>query len=403
MDNRRGIMNIREEKDKSIIIYGAGLVGTETVEKFLCQKMIDKIALIAVTDKDGNPDTIFDIPVKGVGELTDNDRKLSVIIATAAKSQEEIRNCLNELGFQNVYSVNDIEWENNLYLQRYAIPYIRKQRQLCIEQGCSKEETEDILKEATNLLNQQNRLDIARLVVVMGTKCSLRCKECNNLMPHFRPQYDLDKDTIIKSLKTFLTVTDSLLKCELIGGEPFLSKNLESVLPFLLEQKKVKQVEITTNGTILPKKELLPWLTNSKLLVRISDYGELVEQDKCIDFLQNNSVNYEILDGGMWISPGNVEKRGRSKEELRQYYEACFSGYYCKTLFGDKIFSCARAASLYQLGYMKEPEYLEIDERLDADKIKEFMLRDYSEACDYCDMTCENRKLVMPAEQIKKE
>ena len=49
---------------------------------------------------------------------------------------------------------------------------------------------------------------------------------------------------------------------------------------------------------------------------------------------------------------------------------------------------------------MKEEEFLEIKDTMDVSAVMEFWLKDYSEACDYCDAACEDRKIIEPAEQI---
>jgi hypothetical protein len=219
-------------------------------------------------------------------------------------------------------------------------------------------------------------------------------------MPHFKPQQDLDIETIIKSLNVLTANIGTVLKCELIGGEPFLSKNLKTALEYVIHNQAIDSIEITTNGTVIPQENVIPLLKNSKVLVRISDYGKQVNKEKILCFLDENNIKYTILDLGNWVSPGGIEKRNRDEETLCKYYERCPSGYYCKTLYEDKVFACARAASLFALGYMKEQEYVRVDNTLETECLKEFMLRKFSVACDYCDITIDNKEYVQPAEQM---
>ena len=160
------------------------------------------------------------------------------------------------------------------------------------------------------------------------------------------------------------------------------------------------QIEITTNGTILPKEDLIPYLQNNKAVIRISDYGELVNKDKLIGFCEANKIRYEVLGIEAWVSPGGIEKRGRAIEELKKLYDRCYSAYYCKTLYDGKLFPCARAASLYALGAMKEQDYVEINAETKTEELLTFITRDYAEACDYCDKETDNKKYVEPAEQM---
>ena len=49
---------------------------------------------------------------------------------------------------------------------------------------------------------------------------------------------------------------------------------------------------------------------------------------------------------------------------------------------------------------MKEKDYIDINENLTIDQIREFWIKDFSMACDYCDITIEDKKYVMPAIQL---
>ena len=390
-------------KEKCLIIYGAGVYSKMVFEKCIYENTDISHFIVAVTEKKGNPNALFDIPVVDIRELKEKHMTATVLIAMSLDKEITIREDLCRLGFRNMYSISDDRykmWINDVYYKHYVDPYIKTVRQVCIDQGINEKETDQYVKEALNAIKDQRKINLARLVVVLGTKCSLRCKECNNLIPYFKEKRDMDKERLIDSLEIFLNEVHTLLRCELVGGEPFLSNNLKDVLHFLINKKNVYQIEITTNGTIVPKDELIVLLQNSKVKVRISNYGELVNSDSLVDFLKKNQIHYQMLETGKWVSSGGVHKRGRSREMLKMYYDRCSSAYYCKTLFAGKLFSCARAASLYELVYMKEKEYIEISTKVTGEAIKSFWMMDHSEACDHCDITIEDKKWIEPAEQL---
>lgn len=177
--------------------------------------------------------------------------------------------------------------------------------------------------------------------------------------------------------------------------------DLERALTYALSNNVIKTIEITTNGTIVPDLKILQLLKNPKVLVRISDYGTLVDKNKIIDIFKKYQIRYELLEVGKWIAPGGTERRFKDESVLRQEYQDCNSSYYCKTLYEDKIFACARAASLYALNYMNTPEYIQIDNGFKIDELKKFWMKDYSEACDYCDVASRHKQYVDPAIQVK--
>ena len=394
----------------NIIIYGAGRVAKVTAEKLLSLDI--HFLYFAITERKNNPYQILGAPVVCVDELMEYANSSIVIIATLEKTQPSIYDKLVSMGFETIYRMEDslyYDWikENHFnqdsyklnYLHRYIEPYAEIVEELCKNSHMDEEQIQKCVLDAVKNL-EQGEVGLARLVVVLGTKCSLRCKDCNNLMPHFKPQKDLNEDLIIHSLDKITKEVNSILKCELIGGEPFLSKNFERVMDYAIGNEVIKSVEVTTNGTILPNEKQISLLKNKKVLVRISDYGVLVDKNKLIQCCENHGIKYMVLEMGDWIAPGGVECRNKSKEELRREYKRCSTGYFCKALYENKIFNCTRAASLYALKYMSEPEFIDV-EVCTAAEIKEFLLKDFSEACNYCDLACDKKKIVEPAEQLK--
>lgn len=399
-------------KKKNIIIYGAGVVGAELTEKLLLEYP-DLSLFIAVTAKDSYPYYLLGRKVFCIEELSDYADESVVIIATLEQTQDTMADNLQRLGFPVIYGMSDEFFERNRFLwkeleqfqneeliydKRYAAPYLKSLQQIFKDYHVEPGQMKQYVGQAVEKL-KSDKLNIARLVVVLGNKCSLRCKDCNNLMTYFKPQTDLETQKILHSLELLAAKADTILKCELIGGEPFLSANLDAVLEFILSRENIYQIEITTNGTILPKQGQISLLQNKKVKVRISDYGALVDKQKIIGCLEEYHIHYEILTPEKWIAAGGVDKRGRDMRELQKIYNNCHVGQDCKTLYEDKLFACARAASLYALGYMKEQEYIEIGEQTSTQEIKEFLLKTYSEACDYCDRT-EDLVYVEPAVQL---
>ena len=256
------------------------------------------------------------------------------------------------------------------------------------------------LREA--LLNER-LFAIPRVPVVLTPKCSLRCKECSNLMWKFEDLRDLSAGKIIVSLEEMIKCFDFLPSVELIGGEPFAAGNLKEVLDYLVLQKKVLNIEITTNGTILPKQELIESLQNEKVIVRISDYSMVVNQDKFVVCMEENDIKFEKLIFDGWCETGGIEKRSRDSEVLiRQYYN-CEAGYLCKTLWEDRLYPCARAASLAVLGIYENCPYVDMtnEENLQQ-RILQFWMAPTCGPCDYCNTGLDNQVLVKPAEQLTK-
>lgn len=243
---------------------------------------------------------------------------------------------------------------------------------------------------------------IPRLVVVLTSRCTLRCKECENLMRHFKQPGELNVNLILLSLQRIINAVDILPCCELIGGEPFLSNNLVTVLHFLLKQNKVAKIEITTNGTVLPKAELVSLLKDKRICVYVSNYGNVIDQSRFISYMREHEIDLKILSQEQWIANGGTENRGRDDSALIQQYNKCLGGKVCKTLWEDKLFVCARAASLTALGCMGDEQALRIGTSTDLrEEIVYFLCGSRAKACDYCDRDSGTERMVQPAEQIE--
>ena len=285
------------------------------------------------------------------------------------------------------------------YQKRYINPYIDMLEEQYRVRGVKGNKIKEFHSCVNEICTNRDELYLSKIVIVMGTRCSLRCKDCNNLMPYFKNPGELDTQKILKSITKICQISKSILHCELIGGEPFLQSNLGEILNYVISIETIKNVDITTNGTIIPKNNMIiKLLQNPKVYVRISDYGERVDNGKFIDFLITNNIKYEVLEMG-WVAPGNMVKRNRNRILLKKQYSRCSGATVCKTLFEDKLFVCSRAASLYALGILPD-EYISINEKLNAKKLKQFLLNDFSIACDYCDVASDDQKRVEAAVQL---
>lgn len=404
----------RLKKHEKVIIYGAGKAANIVLIKMLmlCDDL--EVYCVAVSETEAQPYVLWGKTVVAIEKLVEYAEDVAILIATKEDKHEHIKKKLSCLGFRNVYAItdelfyewteetkNECNWKKNkvLFSNRYIKPYIFQVESLCRDKGYDDTIRRSLLLQYTTNIDKK-KLVLPRLVVTLGTRCNLQCKECNNLMPFFKPQFDLDADKIVRALELLLEKCNVIVTCELIGGEPFLASNLKRLLEFLVKQDKIKQIEITTNGGVLPRGEVIMLLRNEKVKVRISDYGKLINKEKILCFLTTEDIQYQILELGQWISPGGIYKRGKEQSVLKKEYNACSSGYLCKTLYEDKLFSCARAASLAALGFMKEQEYISINDSTTISEIRDFLLKEYSEACDYCDIMSSSRIYVEPAGQL---
>lgn len=245
---------------------------------------------------------------------------------------------------------------------------------------------------------------IPYLELVLTSKCTLKCRDCANLMQFYKEHQEYTPEFLIKSLESFLEAVDFISWLRLIGGEPLLYKDIDAILEYALNHKKVGSFQIVTNGTIIPKSNTLKLLSNKKASVFISDYGIV---SKNIEQLKNtfseNNIRYILKSDLIWGDMGNFDCKKFSKAKLKNAYLNC--EYTCKTLFEGEFFVCPRSAHGKKLKVIpiREEDYvkileLPIDER--RKKLMDIYNIDYIITCNYCNLYNE-RPEIMAAIQME--
>ncbi len=242
------------------------------------------------------------------------------------------------------------------------------------------------------------------IVMVMTTRCSLKCKNCNNLMPHYADPYNVDLDELKSDIDRLSDRVDRVVKFSLIGGEPFVYPHFKEILKYALTKKNFMYISLTTNATIIPDSEMVKILKNPRIFVEISDYGVKTQKvNEFIDLCKREHIKYLPDKVVSWVSPGGTENRGKTKEQLMKEYDNCYSSRYCKTMLKGKIFLCSRGAHLYDLGYMDSTHDF-FDTRKEMSRaefrrgLRKFMTSNYADACNYCDHALNIK--VKPGEQL---
>lgn len=241
-------------------------------------------------------------------------------------------------------------------------------------------------------------LILPRVTVIVGTRCTLCCKDCSNFMQNYERPYDIEIDSLLRDLKQLFLIVDYCECINIIGGEPFIYPYLDILLDYLIHNEKVGFIEFTTNGTRIPNEGVLKLLANDKVYVEISDYGEIDSLAGFIKIMDKYHAKIHVDVNMKWVDCGSYNARNRDNIVLKKLYGSCRAGKFCKALFKGKLFDCPRAAHLDDLGFTNNIDFLDIY-RCDKDTLLDFWLKEYSRACDYCDMMVPDKRIVEPAIQ----
>ncbi|MDR0963489.1 MAG: radical SAM protein [Clostridium sp.] len=230
---------------------------------------------------------------------------------------------------------------------------------------------------------------VSVLEFVVTTRCSLKCRDCANLMQYYKTPSHIDTGTILRSIDRVFQLIDYIVDVNLLGGEPLLNPDLPQILDKLGEYRtKIRTLNITTNGTILPKRELIDALIRNNAMMTVSDYGELSgKRLQLIALLHENGIGVKDLKGQMWNTPHTFCKNlARQQREIAQTFRTCAAQ--CMEVINGKLSYCVFQAHAENLHAIPRSDYESLD-LLDEHLTKE-AVRDLCYpsrpllACRYC-------------------
>jgi hypothetical protein len=200
------------------------------------------------------------------------------------------------------------------------------------------------------------------LPVHITTYCTLKCKDCANGIPRFRPQRHSDTGIIKRTLKKIFEVFEHTNELRLAGGEAFLHPDIcEIMIDAAKYHGRFKRMVIATNATYLPKQRILETCAelDCGFVVNIDDYGKLSPKlNELLDALNLYNIAYvlhpyndaEQYCGG-WIDCGmDFTDKNYSDEELHRTFDVCRKNYY---IFDGRMYGCCPASAAYELGLFR--------------------------------------------------
>ncbi len=375
-----------------IVLYGAGDVGQAYHKQIEDSKYCHVIAWVDRCYQQWNT---WGIDVCDPVQITQISFDFVVIAVSEMGKAKEIHAFLISIGVprEKIIWIGDRRTakKGSCYENRLLKPVEHCVKQYLTRRGIDPESEfgSRIVSNSLSEVLDENKLVVPRMVFELTRMCSLKCRHCNNLMNRYDHPKHVELDVVLRDIRALSEAADKIITIELIGGEPFVYPYLKDVINYVVDIDNIWGIEITTNGTVIPKNEVLDVLKNPKVTVRISRYEVSSRIDELEETLFLNGVRFEEISELSWIDSGDINSRGRSLEQLLDIYNRCPSSYYCKTVLEGKVFSCARAASMYDLGIVEDEEsYVTVEgnQCLKRD-LKEFFLKLSDVNCDRCDVT----------------
>lgn len=236
--------------------------------------------------------------------------------------------------------------------------------------------------------------------ICLTERCTLRCRDCAHGCFAVDPKSsDMELEMAKQSADSFFSKVDRAKEFVLIGGEPFLYHDLAEIIAYIGERYRDKMMiySITTNGTIVPRKEILDLCKRYEVTIHISNYSGTIGRLKeryalLIECLDDYQIDYTISEPEQqWLDYGfKSVDRGGEEKELIEVFDRCKTP--CREIRGSKYYYCVMARSVSDnLGFgVGEDDYLELADLDENDKkiFLEFDLgyseKGYLDMCNYC-------------------
>ncbi len=385
MENKRILNKLSPEWNEisEIVVYGFGRTAVRNVDK-LAEDF--HISLIIDKDPQIHGKQYGDCRVQTFDEVKENLPGKKVVVATSSVAYTDISRQLQSLGMKehiDFCRLKDFmaEW------------YWKNRHQVCLSQTFSS----------------------------VTSRCTFRCKHCNFFAPYFKEgiHYDYDEIDILKDFEGYFKVVDYVASWSIIGGEPLINKRLPQIIESVFEKygNHIGYIQIISNGSLVPDKELLDVMKKTNARMRLSDYTHVLPYQKKLEevkqCLKENGIPYDMSVYEQWfdlgINTSDIPEFSGSTADTARHMRLCATG--CHQLNDEKFFFCGQGFARTKRGFcsLQEGDCIDLTACTGSIEDKETMLsfcmgyppKGYISVCKTCyGMGSDNNRIVGVAEQM---
>jgi len=385
----------------NVILFGAGDIGE--LAKYALNKILIKENFYCDNDKRKQNKNYLGTKVISPKELEKLDKEKTVVLISN-NYVSIIRDQLFKIGFKKVLNCVEL-LKNTDFLtakKSFALqPYKIERRIDYYASMCMRE----------NYISS-GVLNIKSIDIQITERCSMKCKNCSNLMQYYNKPINSDLNELFLSIQRFMSCVDDVYEFRVLGGDPFMNKDLHKVVDELKKYNQVKKIIVYTNAKIIPKGSNLDCLKHNKVILDITNYGDglSTKHDEIIKVLEDNEIMYSTTLTTSWTDSGRIlPYQEETIEQKKSKFINCCNSDILSILHG-KLYRCPFSANATNLKAVPDDKSDVVDlcdEKISTKdlkvKIKELAYnKDFLTACSYCngrDYTVQNIKA---AEQTSK-
>ena len=359
-----------------MIIFGAAILGEVTlhacrakeipVECFVDDRITGSLLGVPIL-------TTLEIAESGPdGTMLLTSPNIADMIRPAESMGYEWKSCGEVIADFNIDGIDFISINGSNQSSKYSHEHIKYLIRTCLHHHY-------------NYANPE-RLTVQSVDLMITEKCSMKCRDCSNLMQYYEHPENADMAQMLSMIDGLCDKMDEIYEFRVIGGEPFMHKELHTVVAYVAAKANVNKVSIFTNATIVPREHQWAALKHDKVRLFITDYDELSRNRiRLLAELDQRGIAYVCEKANGWTDCASLEKHNRTLAQNKAIWTACCAKNLA-TLADGRLYRCPFAANAAKLGAVPDyaGDYIAV-----AGASKEDMrsfLRDktHIESCDHC-------------------
>lgn len=358
--------------DREIVLYGTADMSEKVYEALSQMGVLERFVFYV----DGNPNkkgtNLHGKEICSPERLLDGTRRIVIACSYQNRLYDELRNRYEHIHLINIYS-SDALW---IWYQIYV-----RKREITIEK----------LAELLFMFREKGKKSLLfeSVDVIITEQCTLRCKNCVQMIPYYTKPQNYDVAKIVESVKQFSKLVDGVWNVRVIGGEPFLHPELIEICKACV-QKNFVHITVTTNGTIVPKDEVLSQLSELPVDIVISDYSDLsTKLEALTGKLAEYHIAYSVLDDSYgWYKTEMPKKYNRAEVENDTIFQKCKSKQNQSILNGS-LYRCNYSGAVEPFGLIDNTRYDLLNKEKSLKEMREELYQfekrqNCIQACDYC-------------------
>ena len=394
------------ENDSPVIIFGCGLEGKLLLHTMLLHNI--KVKYFIDSKKELFGKYYLGIKIISAEELTKLHPYAHIFIAHqwVINAVEK----LDKLNFKNIYtsidflkSIDISKKINSEKISLYMDP-LKLERTINIINFNYFKVLADlkIYSESNGSKKSLEALVVKHIDVVITERCSMKCRDCANLMQFYDKPKNSDTNLLFKSMDRLMECVERLYEFRVIGGDPFMNKEMYKIINKVVEYKNVENIVIYTNARIIPKGENLDCLKNKKVRLQITNYSDsqavlthpslVAQHDEIVKVLSSNNIKFVSDKVIKWDDIGTLKFIKETPTQLHNKFMDCCANDLFSLLDGV-LYKCPVSAHGTNLkAFSFDPNYDGvdlIDEKISIKNLKKKLIdfyhnNKYVTACSYC-------------------